>query len=1054
MQRAASLAALTRAILGAATTPRNKLEAPVGDWNKIPLDSPLRRPPLERVDEPVLGRLDLLPFDRLSWEAFESLQLRIMLDVLGLRDAYQYGDPGQAQQGLDLVGTAANGEVVALQSKNYSRKGFGPAALRDAIKKFHDTKRSFVVHRLIIGVSKHIRSTQAISELRSLQGTFRPRGLEMWDARRLSEMLRRHPDIVVQYFSDETALRFCGDLGVAPPEIPTADARMLSDAITLSPERLTGAQRLLDSAGTEPDHAAALTLVEQAQEKLRAAGFAAYADLHESSRTSHLVALGRAAEAAREILDSAWRALDAGRTGSAQSTLGRLDNVKPTDTEDSYLVELRRVGTLAFDLYFNPLGSLPDPPALLAGDAIDRARLLLLAGETALAHHALDWMRSAVPVFASMSEDRELEDAVRVRLRLLIAEATDDWSVLLDDARRRQIPSALTPLIAARYARHCAIRERVAEAVERWEEAAALGALARQWEDAGTWMLSRRSYLGSWQPGHGNDRVTLEIALDDQSLPSPPVIPRAKGALEDANAALRSVDLRRASNSAQRALRDAAVAGDWSGERRARVLYAEAMRDSDSPERAAANMSRGGGTKEMKTLHEAFPNRYIDVVEMLQAENYWTVGTAYFLIALQADLVPDADVDRIAAAVLADLSAAETGSLRDVRMYATSRFNNAVKVLAGLSRRLSETDADAALAFFERQAPVEENHYRYHDDDEAMVVGGIARSHPALAPRAIRHLVPLMARAQGAQKESLISVLNLHPELSRPALRAVVGPGSVWAAEMLAFADPQTVDPSMAADAVKRLSTPLQHTPGMRTVGTNAVGDSLLVAHQPQAVLVQIIREMLSRAGDPLVEGFDRGDYLTAATNLALELDEEHKPPLFAGALQLSEASRDLDPVGLEAAFADPLGPIRIQGAGSDVRGRAMLLSSVLATTDHERAEVRRRAYAYLGSGSDAFPARALMYLGEGVKDDVAFLSGAGWAMRCLAATLWARYGGPSHIGARLASDDDVRVREALARSLAPHPERATDAEVRDILASDPSYRVRQALAATVDVNE
>lgn len=1020
----------------------------MGEWNRLPVDSPLRRPPLERVDEPALGRLDLLPFDRLSWEAFESLQLRVMLDVLGLRDPRQYGDPGQAQHGLDLVGTATDGEVVALQSKNYARTGFGPAALRDAVDKFDDTKRPFVVHRLVIGVSRHIRSTQVISELRLLQSAFRPRTLELWDARRLSEMLRRHPDIVSQYFSDETALRFCGDYRVTAPDVPTADARLMSDAITLSPEELTGARRLLNLADAETDPSIALNFIEQAQEKLRDAGFGAYADLHESSRTEQLASLGREQEAAREVLDSVWRALDVGRTGSAQSVFGRLSQLTESAGDTAMLREMRQVGVVAFDLYFNPLGTLPSPGSLLLGDGVDRARLLLLAGETALAHDDDDWLRSAAPVVTTVLEDRDLEDDLRVRLRLLLAEGSNDWTALLDDARRRRIPSAFTPLVAARYARYCAVREEFTEAIERWQEAAALGSLARQWGDAGTWMLSRRSYLSHWQPGRGNELLTLEVALDEQPLPSPPVIPRAKGAVEDAYAALRSKELRRAANSAQRALRDAVAMADWSGEKRARIVYAEVMQESDAPERAAAHLARAGATKEIKSLHMAFPNRYIGVLEHLQAENHWTVGTAYLLNAVQADVIPDTDVDQIVAAALNDLRTAERGELRDVTFFPSSRFNNAVKVLASLGGRLTTADADAALGFFERQGPVEDNHYRFHDEDEALAVGAIARTHPELASRAIAHLVPLMARAQGAQKESLINVLTMHSDLSRPALRAVRGSGAGWAAEMLAFAEPETIDPNVAADAVKRLSTPLQHTAGVRTVGTNAVGDSLLVAHQPQDVLVGVIRELMARAGDIRVESFDRGDYLSAATNLALELDDDHKPALFEEAARLSDSARVNDESGLDAAFADPLGAIRIEGAGSDVRGRAMLLSSVLATTDDERARVRRSAYTFLGSGADAFPAKALMYLGEDVKDDVAFLSGAGWAMRCLASMLWARYGGPAHVGSRLASDDDVRVREALANALAQHASRPEDAEIRATLAEDPSYRVRRALSA------
>jgi hypothetical protein len=59
--------------------------------------------------------------------------------------------------------------------------------------------------------------------------------------------------------------------------------------------------------------------------------------------------------------------------------------------------------------------------------------------------------------------------------------------------------------------------------------------------------------------------------------------------------------------------------------------------------------------------------------------------------------------------------------------------------------------ADKALAHFERQPPLDDAHYRFHDENEAVAVARIALARPALAERACTHLVNLLARSQSAR---------------------------------------------------------------------------------------------------------------------------------------------------------------------------------------------------------------------------------------------------------------------------------------------------------------
>lgn len=1013
-------------------------------WNRVRIDSALLRPPVVPTTAPALPYLDLLPFTALDWSTFEKLQLRMMQDVLGLRDPRQYGDPGQKQEAIDLIATTADGAGAALQSKNYQT--FGLANLRDAVKRFRETERPFPVDRFIVGVSSLVRRTQVIAELKRLQGDLAPIRLDLWDAQRLSDLLRPHHEIVAQFFTEETARQFCGDFEVNVPIIPSVDARIISEAVTMPPESLTGAQELLDAAEAATDPIESICFIEQAQDRLRKAGFDAYASRHEPTRAKLLAQVGREQDAARQILDEVWAALDSGRTVNARSTFERMRELAESLPEPIVLAKYERVGKTAFEVYTNPLGYLPEPSSLLIGESLDQVRLMLLAGETALALDNTEWLQSAAGDMMTLADDRTIPDVLRVRLRLLVADAKDDWAALLDDARRKRIRSELTPLVAARYARFCGVRQQFLEAEERWEEAASLASLARQWKDAGTWILSKRAYLSKWQPFSGNDLVAMEIALNEQQYPTPSVIPRSSRAYEDAHEALREENLRSAAIAAQRALRDAVASSDWSGERKARVVLAAVMQASDEPIRAAMHLARAGECKKIEALGNTYPNRFIDIVSELEAETYWNVGSAYRLIATQADIVPDERVSDVAARIMGDLATADTGEMTDVMFFVSSKYNNAIKALAGLAHRISATDADAALVHFERQPEVDPHHYRYHDEDEAIAVARIARAHADLAPRAVAHLVPLLARSPGARKNITLETLDHYQELSRHYLKGVEGEGKRWASEILAYAHPDEIDPAAAAAALDRLTIHLKHTAGVYTVGTNAIGDSLMLVGQPEEDLTRFIIEMMRRADDPHVGVSDRGDYLIAAANLAPDLSDDFKQSLFPEAARLAEESAPSAQDYFERQHSHPLSALRINTSGNDRKGHATYLASILATSAEDRAEVRRLAYLLLGSDSDNYPAQALQNLGEMVKDDVAFLAGQGWAMRCLAAILWSRYGGPPHVGARLAADGDVRVREVLAQNLSSTSAEPSQNPVRTKLAADSSYRVRHAL--------
>ena len=263
---------------------------------------------------------------------------------------------------------------------------------------------------------------------------------------------------------------------------------------------------------------------------------------------------------------------------------------------------------------------------------------------------------------------------------------------------------------------------------------------------------------------------------------------------------------------------------------------------------------------------------------------------------------------------------------------------------------------------------------------------------------------------------------------------------------MLSVDDPTLLNDTDAVGALTRLTTPLKHAVGVYSRGTNAIGDSFLVRHLSPTAIDPALAELLARADDPHVSSSDRGQYLIAAANLSPHIDQAKRKDYFAAAVRLATSPTPSEHDNFNEQFTHKLGGFRMSGTPRESRGQALVLAASLAVDAPQREHVRRLAYSLLGEESDYWPTRALQQLGDTVKDDLAFLASQGWAIRCLAATLWAGHGEPAHLGNRLAADPDVRVRRALASALNGAADSAYSA-VREQLEGDPAHSVRSALS-------
>lgn len=1031
-------------------------------WQRVGVDSYLEAGPSETPVVPHRGRIEVLPFELLSWADFESLQWRILRDVEGLRHPWLYGDPGQRQLGLDIVAEQADGKGVALQSKRV--KVFGPSQILAAVDAFRKTKRPFDVSRLILGVSRDIRTTKALDKFKELQRELEPVEFELWDQKELSRRLKAAPEIVIEYFGMQVAEAFCDPFALRPRVVPPADSIEIRRALARTPEATTGAgekvARAKEQAETDPN--AALILVEEAQASLSDVGFDGHSAQHEDLRSSLLVAVGRGEEATRRRLDQLWLALDKGQTTAANiASRGVRRIADQVDTNAAR--EDAAVAALAVTLYENPLAVVPDFDELKVGSVLDRARLAILAGETALASHNPQWLASHVTKLRNIA-GRLLEhkdhQTHRVRLRLLAAEGSGDWVSLLGEARTLKLDYDLGALVQARHARYLANQQRFYEADASWDEATGNACLAERWTDAARWTFSRRAFRTLWNPFSANELLPVQTALSARG-PDLTVLPRDEDAINNAYARLSENKLRPAAISAQRALRDAVTLSDWEGERRARRLLADVLIGAGEHLLAAEHLVLAGAGAQGESLGAERPTEFLDVTQHMTAEPWWVVGAAYRVLAKQADLVPDEVVEEVSATANTVLDSADSGDLVDVVGMAGSRYLSAIAVLAGLSDRLSLEQAEKALRHFESQPAVESNHYRYHDENEATIVAGILSAHSKLSDRCLKHLVALLNRSQSSRGKKTIRVVTERMESAAPLLQRLADGGSSWARELLESEDPKAVSTVDREQALGRLTEPLVHAPGVFThgSGSQAVHDSVLVRTLPVRSQYEALVQLLERAADPLVTAGDRASYLIAASNLRPPSSTAKRHELMKCALGLALDPPQSTADELDAPFRHPLGTVRIQPR-HDTRAEAVFLAAALARTGTDKKAVRAAALSLVGDdGVSAYWVTvALQTLGDTMAPDVGFLSGQDWALKSFAAILWSQTPEPAPVGYRLAADPDVRVRRALATHLVEHSlaqdavtaEEQTSrpsvrAEVLAILLKDPCFSVRKA---------
>lgn len=1050
----------------------------------VPLtdDDPLLAPPTGQQPLLIDPRPHLLPIHELTPDEFEKLLLKVAREVDGLRGLHKYGVPGQKQHGLDVVGFDAAGHPHGYQAKRYL--DFTERDLASAVEDYTQGRRPIRVVRLVIGIATVAERTQVIDELVAQRERNPDLEIELYDQRRLSELLRDRPDIVRTFFGDLVAERFCvpSEPQAAPVAPRPLDTAALADAVMRGPVEATGMTDVLTEADRrrddQPEEAVAgYARVEQA---LEVGGFAGHALLIRRRRAAALQAAGRVDEAAELLAGLTWGYLDRGDVDEARVVLHELSKLVGPKGANEAASAVEAAGAVAPQTRL--LEQALDASVTLLQDPIDRmeslgavvdqliaqrhsyaGRVAVLFAETALAAEQTTEIATRVTVFhrlaADLAEGSTDDKALSLRLQLCLADVEGQWDSVLDVARRRKLPNDQTALVFARYARDRAWQADPQAAEDHWREAVERGCLAHLNQDAADWLYAQRDLHVRYGP-------------IDETLEEPHHLAQA---LRAVGSARRLVEQRRdprelgldlmqrrklpgAADALRRYLRVSVVTARWTSELDAHQLLAALFASAEEPGLAVQHLIRAGGAKQAREIAAGVGERYLDVIDQLDRSAPWERGVAYQVLAEQGDLVPDAQASTIVERALADIDAVVKGRARDATPFVPQVYRSAHQAIAALADR---TSADQARQILDHLAPLvtrEPGHYRHTDDAHVDALVGVAMAHPTLRQAALSQLLDLLAQGDSVAER----VLRQAPQLFRedqdtvlPRLRELAAGGSEHAARalgLLGFYDDDQRE--RGRQALGRWAVPRQRQPGTVSFGTGAIPDSILVGALPAADRATFAARMLELAEDPEEPGFNRDEFVSGAINVAFDLNEADRVVLFEQAMRLARGDFTPSRVDQELPLSNHrLSRFRYSVDTGSLRPSGLELAARLASTPQDVEAVQEVAVELLRHGDASSIQRVAVALSwlprEQLSLDRRLLATHPHpGLRALAAIRWAQDpASDPELGLALARDPDPLVRRWLAKAIRQEDLALPEVEpVRQILQQDPRWSVRRSL--------
>ncbi len=165
------------------------------------------------IRPPLQGNIQTLPLEELEWDVFEHLCMTIIQNELNfpINNCERYGIKGENQQGIDIFARHEDGAYSTFQCKKY--ESFTKHDLTKALERFQEgdffkKSRYFYICTACKLHSVHI---QGAFEKERINLKSENIDLVKWDKIQLVRILKKHPQIVYDFFGKEYVKAFNGE---------------------------------------------------------------------------------------------------------------------------------------------------------------------------------------------------------------------------------------------------------------------------------------------------------------------------------------------------------------------------------------------------------------------------------------------------------------------------------------------------------------------------------------------------------------------------------------------------------------------------------------------------------------------------------------------------------------------------------------------------------------------------------------------------------------------------------------------------------------------------
>lgn len=172
----------------------------------------LARPPEGRGETPSSTRPQTLRTSSLTPRDFERLCYRIARLDSEVVQCRFYGNPGQAQQGIDLYARRTDGTYGVIQCKRRTGE-FTPPELTAAVDSFLGGDWAAAARTFVLAVSANCDDTRLADRIEDERRRLAERDivLAIWDELEISSILKEQPTLVDDFFGRDAVRVFLGD---------------------------------------------------------------------------------------------------------------------------------------------------------------------------------------------------------------------------------------------------------------------------------------------------------------------------------------------------------------------------------------------------------------------------------------------------------------------------------------------------------------------------------------------------------------------------------------------------------------------------------------------------------------------------------------------------------------------------------------------------------------------------------------------------------------------------------------------------------------------------